>query len=124
MGPSREELKLRFAQRQAQCIGDPWVIQSALLNMPGTDDFCTWDPYHEGAEVFGFQKRKPDISIGVDDETHRPDTINFSRPHPLKRVTKARAATLPTIVEEIETSTEQIQPLPPVGTDVRRITTV
>ena len=67
--------------------------------MPGVDDFYTRDPYHEGMEVFGSLKRKPDIPIKADDETHRPDIINFSRPHPLKRVTRARAATLPTIVE-------------------------
>ena len=92
--------------------------------MPGADDFCTQDPHHEGAEVFGSQKRKPDTPIGADDETHRPDTISFSRPPPLKRVTRARAATLPTIPEEVEPCMEQIQPLPPVGTNIRRITAV
>ena len=56
MGPSGEELKLRCAQRRAHRIGDPGVIQSALLGMPGADDFCTRDPHHEGAEVFGSQK--------------------------------------------------------------------
>ena len=124
MGPSREELKLRSAQRRAQRTDDPEVIQSALLGMPGADDFCTGDPHYEGAEVFGSQKRKPDIPIRVDDKTHRSDTINFSQPHPLKRITKARAATLPTIVEEVEPCIEQIQFLPPVGTDIRHITVV
>ena len=41
MGPSREELRLRSAQRQAHRTGDPGVIQSALLGMHGADDFCT-----------------------------------------------------------------------------------
>ena len=108
MGPSREELRLRCAQRRAHRTGDPRIIQSALLGMPGTDDFCTPDPHHEGAEVFGSQKRKPDTPIGVDDETHRPDTISFSRPYPLKRVTRACAATLPTIKEEVEPCIEQL----------------
>ena len=124
MGPSREELRLRSAQRRAHRTGDPGVIQSALLGMPRADDFCTRDPHHEGAEVFGSQKRKPDTPFGADDETHRPDTISFSRPPPLKRVTRARAATLPTIPEEVEPCMERIQPLPPVGTDIRRITAV
>ena len=124
MGLSREELKLRSTQRRAQHIGDPRIIQSAFLGMPGANDFCTRDPHHEGAEVFGSQKRKSDTPMGADDETHRSDTINFSRPHPLKRVTKARTATLPTIVKEVETSIEQVQPSPPVGTNVRRITTI
>ena len=124
MGPSREELRLRFAQRRAHRTSDPGVIQSALLGMPGADDFCTRDPHHEGVEVFGSQKQKPDTPIGADDETHRPDTINFSRPHPLKRVTRVRVATLPTIPEEVEPCMQRTQPLPPVGTDIRCITTV
>ena len=53
IGPSRGELKLRFAQRRAQLTGDPRVIQSALLGMPRVDDFCTLDPHHERAKVFG-----------------------------------------------------------------------
>ena len=93
--------------------------------MLGTNEFCTRDPHHEGAEVFSSQKRKPDTSIEADEKTHKPNTINFSWPHSVKKVTKARIATLPTIVEEVETSTEEVQPLPPLaGTDVRHITTV
>ena len=124
MGPSRKELRLRSAQRRAHRTGDPGVIQSALFSMPGADDFCTRDPHHEGVEVFGSQKRKPDILIRADNESHRPDTINFSRPHPLKRVTRARAANLPTIAEVVKPCTKQIQPLPPVGTDICRIIAV
>ena len=56
MGLSREELRLRSAQRRAHRTGDPRVIHSALLGMLGADDFCTQDPHHEGAEVFGSQK--------------------------------------------------------------------
>ena len=124
MDPSREELKLRSAQCRAQRTSDPGVIQSTLLGMPRADDFCIRDPHHEGVEVFGSQKQKPNIPIGAHDETHRLDTISFSLPHPLKRVTRARAATLPTIAEEVEPCTKQIQPLPPIGIDIRRITVV
>ena len=124
MGPSREKLKLRSAQRQVQRVGDPSIIQPALFDMPGANEFCTRDSHHEGAEVFGSQKRKPHTPIEADDKTHRRDTINFSWPHPLKRVTRACVAILPTIVKEVETSTEQVQPSPPVGTNVRRITAV
>ena len=35
MGPSREELRLRSAQHRAHRTGDPGVIQSTLLGMPG-----------------------------------------------------------------------------------------
>ena len=92
--------------------------------MPRTDEFCTRDPHHKGAEVFGSQKRKPDTPIGAHKKTHRLDTINFFWSHPVKRVTEARVATLPTIVEEVEISAEQMQPSPPAGTDVSCITTV
>jgi hypothetical protein len=82
-GPSKEELKLRGTQRRAQHTGDPTL----LLDMPGGEEFCTRDPHLEGAEVFGSQKQRPDTPIGDDDETHRPNTVNFSRPRPGKRVT-------------------------------------
>ena len=92
--------------------------------MPRASEFCTRDPHHEGAEVFGSQKRKHDTPIGADEETHRLDTIHFSKPLLPKRVTRACAATLPTIVEEFKTSAKPMQPLPPVGSDIHRITAV
>jgi hypothetical protein len=55
-GPSKEELKLRGAQRRAQRTGDSTVLQKVLLDMPGAEEFCTRDPHLEGAEVFGSQK--------------------------------------------------------------------
>ena len=80
--PSKEELKLRGAQCLAQRTGNPTVLQKVLLDMPSGEDFCTRDPYLEGAEVFGSQKRRPDTPIGDDGKTHRPNTVNFSRPCP------------------------------------------
>ena len=75
--------------------------------MPKADEFCTCDPHHEGAKVFGSQKREPDTPIGVHEDSHRLDTINFTWPHPPKWVTRSHATTLPTIIEEVEGSTEQ-----------------
>ena len=86
VGPSKEELKLRWAQRHAERTGDLTVLQRAFLDMLGAEDFCTREPHLEGAEVFGLQKQKPDTPIGADSETHRPDTINFSCPRLGKRV--------------------------------------
>ena len=82
-GPNKEELKLRGAQCRAQRTGDPIVLQKVLLDMPGGKEFFTRDPHLEGAEVFGSQKRRPDTPIGDDGETHRHDTVNFSRPPPV-----------------------------------------
>ena len=124
MGFSKEKLKLRCAQCQAQRIGDLGIFQFALLGMPKVDEFCTCDPHHEGAEVFGSQKRKLDTPIGVDEETYRLDTIQFSKPRLAKRIIRTRATTLPTIMEELDTSIKQMQPLPLVGTDIHCVTAV
>ena len=104
VGPSKEELKLRWAQRRAERTGDPTVLQRAFLDMPSAEDFCTREPHLEGAEVFGLQKRKPDTPIGADSETHRPNTINFSCPRLGKKVTRSGAATLPIVIEEVSPS--------------------
>ena len=92
--------------------------------MPGADEFCTRDPHHEGAEVFGSQKWKPYTSIGAKEDSHRLDTVNFSWPHPPKRITRSHASTLPTIVEGMEGSTEQVHASPPSGTDIYHVTVV
>ena len=73
-----------------------------------TDEFCTCDSHHEGVEVFGSQKQKLDTPIRADEETHRPDTINFSRPLTVKKVTRARAASLPTILEKHSPTVEEV----------------
>ena len=92
--------------------------------MPGANQFYTRDPHHKAAKFFGSHKQKPDMPIIVDNKSHRPNTLNFSRPRASKRVTKARATTMPTIQEK---------PLPPscevplhldVEVDIRHVTTV
>ena len=121
-GPSREELRLRTAQRRAHRTGDPSSLNTAVMNMPGAEDICTRDAHLEGAEVFGSKKRKPHVPIGAEEETHRPDTVNFSRPRIGRRVTRARANNLSTIHEEVE-----VRPLEPqalASTDIQRVTAV
>ena len=100
------------------------MLQRALLDMPGVEDFCTREPHLEGAEVFGSQKRKPDTPIGADSETLRSDTINFSCPCLSKRVTRSGAATLPTVIEEVSPSVQEVlSPVAP-GLDFRHVTTI
>ena len=65
-GPSKEELKLRSAQRRAEHTGNPTVLQKVLLDIPGAKEFYTRNPHLEGAEVFGSQKRRLDTPIGAD----------------------------------------------------------
>jgi hypothetical protein len=92
--------------------------------MPGGKEFCTHDPHLEGTEVFGSQKRRPDTPIGDDGETHRPDTVNFSRPPFGKRVTRSQPETLPTIIEESSSLVQEVQVPSPVGLGFQRVTAV
>jgi hypothetical protein len=55
-------------------------LNVATAKMPGAEEFCTREPHFEGEEVFGSQKRKADIPLGSEHESHRPDRVNFSRP--------------------------------------------
>jgi hypothetical protein len=123
-GHSKEELKLRCAQRRAQRIGDSAVLQKVILDFEGVDKFCNRSPHLEGAEVFGSHKRKPDTPIGADGETHRPDTLNFSCPRVAQRITRSYASSLPTIVEESSPSVLEVPQPPPTGLDFRRVTAV
>ena len=100
------------------------MLQRAFLDMPGAEDFCTRKPHLEGVEVFESQKRKPDTPIGADNETHRPDTINFSYLRLGKRVTRSRATTLPTIIEEELPSMQEVLSPMAVGLDFRRVTII
>ena len=123
-GPSREELRLRTVQRRAQRTGDPTPLNDAILKMPGAQDFCTRDAHFEGAEIFGSRKRKADVPLGAEEETHRPDTVNFSRPRMGRRVTRSRAQNLSTIREEVEVEDGPALPLAPSGIDFQRVTAV
>lgn len=103
---------------------DPGALRSANFNMLGAEMFCTREPHHERAEVFGSQKRKPDTPIGAEEETYRPDTINFSRPRASKRVTQATTSTLLTIVEEVAMPPTHHIPSSSTSTDILRVTSV
>ena len=79
-GPGKKELLLRVAQRTTQRSGNPKALHAAMAKLPGASDFCTREPHLEGEEVFGSLKRKLDLPPGCDEDSHRPDKINFSRP--------------------------------------------
>jgi hypothetical protein len=56
------------------------VLNNAMTKMPGIAKFCTRMLYIKGEDVFGSQKRQPDMPIGNEQESHRPDGINFNCP--------------------------------------------
>jgi hypothetical protein len=68
-----------------------------MAKMPGAKEFCTREPYFEGEEVFGSQKRKADIPLRSEHESHRPDWVKFSRPR-----VKTRSTAAPTYTRVME----------------------
>ena len=109
-GPGKEELLLRVAQRSTHRTGNPKVLADAISNIRGVQDFVTREPHLEGEEVFGSQKRKADMPLGCEHDSHRPDKVNFSRPRIRTRSAVASTSTPAAAVIE-----EGI-PFPP-GTD-------
>ena len=71
-----------------------------------------------GEEVFGSQKRKADVPLGFEGESHRPDKVNFSRPRIQTRSSRAKHAScsLPNVVEELSPDLQQDQVLNNRGT--------
>ena len=92
--------------------------------MPGGEEYCTHDPHLEGAELFGSHKRRPDTPIGDDGKTHRPDTVNFSRPRPGKQITRSQPIPLLTIIEESFSYVQEVQVPLIAGLGVLRVTAV
>ena len=92
-GPGKEELLLRVAQRSTHCTGNPKVLADAISNIRGVQDFVTREPYLKGEEVFGSQKWKADMPLGCEHDSHRPNKVNFSRPHVRTRSSVASTST-------------------------------
>jgi hypothetical protein len=85
-----------------------------MAKMPGAEEFCTQEPYFEGEEVFGSQKRKADIPLGSEHKSHRPDRVNFSRPRVKTRSSVAPGTSCS--LNDIEPSTDlQEHPIPNVN---------
>jgi hypothetical protein len=117
-GPGREELALRAAQRRAERTGDPKVLNVAMATLPGAELFCTRAPHLAGEEVFGSQKRKADVPLGFEGESHRPDKVNFSRQRMATRSSRAKHAScsLPDVVEELSPELEEVHAFNTQGT--------
>ena len=114
-GPSKEELKLRRAQRSAAKTGNSKPLHEAILKMPGANEWCTRTPHFEGEEVFVSLKRKANTAFGDERESHKPDKINISRPRIPTRsshLESARPATM-VVVESPTTSEQEEHLLPP-----------
>jgi hypothetical protein len=74
--------------------------------MPGAEEFCTRVPCMAGEKVFGSTKRKTDLPLGAEEESHRPDKVNFSHPRGSGRAVRARSVQMPIILEDTEDDTD------------------
>ena len=92
-GPGKDELLLRVAQRSAHRTGNPKALVDAISNIRGVQDFVTREPHLEGEEVFGSQKWKADMPLGCEQDSHRPDKVNFSHPRVRTRSLVASTST-------------------------------
>jgi hypothetical protein len=107
-GPSKEELKLRRAQRSAARTGNSKQLHEAFLKMPGANEWCTRTPHLEGEEVFVSLKRKPDTAFGSELESHRPDKISISRPRVQTRSSRnSNNSPPPVVVPDSPTATDE-----------------
>ena len=86
--------------------------------MPGIKLFCTRASHMAGKEVFGFQKRKADVLLGFENESHLLDKINFSRPWIATTSSRANHAScsLPNVVEELSPELQEDQASNILGT--------
>jgi hypothetical protein len=116
--PGKEELQLRDAQRTAEWTGDPKVLNIAMAKLPGAELFYTRAPHMAGEEVFGSQKRKADVPLGFEGESHQPNKVNFSRPRIATRSSRANHAScsLPDVVEEVSPELQEDQAHNNLGT--------
>jgi len=49
-----------------------------MVSVPRVGEYCTRDPYFEGEEDFGYQKRMPNLPLGFEYDSHRYNKVNFS----------------------------------------------
>jgi hypothetical protein len=89
-----------------------------MAKLLGEELFYTRAPHMAGEEVFGSQKRKADVPLGFEGESHRPDKVNFSCPRIATRSSRANHinCSLPNVVEEVSPELQEKQAPNNLGT--------
>jgi hypothetical protein len=85
-GSDSASLKLKAV---AKC-GDPKMLADAMKSYLGAEDVNTRDCALEWSEFFGSTKRKLNLPPSTDCDSHGPDKVNYSIPHPNTRATRQR----------------------------------
>jgi hypothetical protein len=75
-GPNQKVLKLRSATRS----GDPKQIAQAVSDLSSDAGLNSRVPHLEGESIFGSAKKKLDLPLGDDSDSHHHDRVNFSTP--------------------------------------------
>lgn len=88
----------------------PYNLQGSMLDISGIDEFCTDDPHLKGEEVFGSTKQKLDLPLGAEEQSHRPNKVNFLHLCGSGSVTRACVAYKPVIDEGHESDVYEIIP--------------
>ena len=78
-------MKLKVAAH----TGDPKLLVEAMRLYPRQEDLHTRNCAMEGSELFGSMKRKVDLLPGSEYDSHHPNKVNHSIPHPNTRSTRA-----------------------------------
>ena len=96
-----------------------------MAKLPRAELFCTCEPHMASKEVFGFQKRKANVFLGFEGESHQPYKVNCSHPRIVTRSSRANHAScsLPDVVEELSSKLQEDQAPNNLGTasDVRKL---
>ena len=75
-GPSRSELQLRLASRN----GNSGRVVKLLEKVTAKAGVNTRIPHLEGETIFGTAKRKLDLPLGDESDSHRHDRVNYCIP--------------------------------------------
>jgi hypothetical protein len=82
-----------------------------MAKLLGAELFYTREPHMAGEEVFSSQKRKANVPLDFEGESHRLDKVNFSCPRIATRSSRANHAScsLPNVVEELSPELQEDQ---------------
>jgi hypothetical protein len=86
-GPDRSVLRLRSASRS----GDPRKIAQAVGDLSADAGLNSRVPHLEGESIFGSAKRKLDLPLGDESDSHRHDRVNFTLPKIGRRMTPGQS---------------------------------
>jgi hypothetical protein len=89
-----------------------------MAKQPKAELFYTCVPHMAGEEVFGSQKRKANIPLGFEGESHWPDKVNFSHLRIATRSSSAKhvSCNLHDVMEELSPELQEDQPFNNRGT--------